>query len=551
MLSDSGQFDPKWSRENTLTIHALTDPDNLHPCNGNSALRSEILQLTQLFLVINRYGTALEPGVITKLPDLLKDGKTYQYRLREGVYWPDGSKITTEDVIFTCKVNASGLAENTATLPYWSRVNQVTAVDSNVFSISMDTIRINDVAFLASFPILQRRFYDPTNTLGRFEDGLMSKMGSEKLKNDSSVQAYFERFNKSGIGTDPAKMHCTGLYKVKEWSNGQYIILDKRSTKHKRHGKAMTTGMGSEDRSGPEKIIYRFNRDENTVLIGLHNQTYDLSGSISSGAFKQATKDEAILKNYRLVLSPTFNYSYLCFNERPETSNRYAYFSDIQTRKAFATGVPIDDIIRLVYGEEASDVPKMASYISPLKPEYDSSLAPVEFDLKKTMDALENAGWKDLDRDGKLERRSNDGKTIKFEPELLYLNASPDWKAIAELITVSMFKCGIILKPVAVDPATFNKRARNHDFDLLLGSWSGNSLPEDPSQLWSTKSWSDNGSNYSGFGNSSTDSIIDIINKSSDEQQRKISCISLQRAIHENQPYVFLYNSMRRMIIHK
>ncbi|MFM7727954.1 MAG: ABC transporter substrate-binding protein, partial [Flavobacteriales bacterium] len=186
-----------------------------------------------------------------------------------------------------------------------------------------------------------------------------------------------------------------------------------------------------------------------------------------------------------------------------------------------------------------------------LKSDCDSTLHPAEYDFAKGGKLLAKAGWTDKNQNGLLDCREGNGTFTEFEPELLYLNASPDWQSIAELITASAAKVGIRIKAVAVDPVTFSTRAKNHDFDILLGSWGGNALPEDPTQLWGTESWNSNGSNYSGFGNSRTDSLIATVVQSPTDNQRRSASIELQKSIQDEQPYVFLYNAMRRMIIHK
>ncbi|MBK7853583.1 MAG: hypothetical protein IPJ79_00495 [Bacteroidetes bacterium] len=48
---DAPYFKPEWSKENTLVYHVIAEADNLHPTNGTSYMRSEIMLYTQKFLV--------------------------------------------------------------------------------------------------------------------------------------------------------------------------------------------------------------------------------------------------------------------------------------------------------------------------------------------------------------------------------------------------------------------------------------------------------------------------------------------------------------------
>jgi peptide/nickel transport system substrate-binding protein len=122
---------------------------------------------------------------------------------------------------------------------------------------------------------------------------------------------------------------------------------------------------------------------------------------------------------------------------------------------------------------------------------------------------------------------------------------------MAGVIADALAKAGIRIRPVAVEQHVFLEKAKTHDFDLLLGSWGGSALPEDYSQLWSTASWTSNGSNYSGFGDVTSDSLIAAINTTTNDSIRLKLSHRLQQLIYDDQPYVFLYTSLRRNIIHK
>ena len=86
---------------------------------------------------------------------------------------------------------------------------------------------------------------------------------------------------------------------------------------------------------------------------------------------------------------------------------------------------------------------------------------------------------------------------------------------------------------------------------MMMGSWSGSCLPEDYTQLWHTTSWSNNGSNYPGFGNEASDALIDSIKTTLDEEKRSPMVKRLQKMIYDDQPFVFIYTNIRRGILHK
>ena len=134
--------------------------------------------------------------------------------------------------------------------------------------------------------------------------------------------------------------------------------------------------------------------------------------------------------------------------------------------------------------------------------------------------------------------------------ELCYIPATDHDCDIRKLL-VTMAKAGVRINPVGMDLKLFLEKAKAHDFDLMLGNWGGTELPEDYTQLWHSSSWINHGSNYSGFGNAFTDAIIDSIKYELNDSLREKLSHKLQSAIYNDHPYIFLYSSLRRNIIHK
>ena len=122
---------------------------------------------------------------------------------------------------------------------------------------------------------------------------------------------------------------------------------------------------------------------------------------------------------------------------------------------------------------------------------------------------------------------------------------------MATITAEQMLKAGVKALPVPLDVKVFIEKAKTHDFDMIMGSWSGSCLPEDYTQLWHTSSWSNGGSNYSGFGNAASDALIDSIKVTLDENLRIPMVKRLQKMIYDDQPFVFIYTNLRRAILHK
>jgi ABC-type transport system substrate-binding protein len=70
-------------------------------------------------------------------------------------------------------------------------------------------------------------------------------------------------------------------------------------------------------------------------------------------------------------------------------------------------------------------------------------------------------------------------------------------------------------------------------------------------QLWHTESWANKGSNFTGFGDAQSDSLIILANTSLDKEKHIAALKALQKKIYDDQPYVFLYSRERKVLIHK
>lgn len=545
-IEDERSMRDDWSKDNTVVVHTISDPDNLHPTNGNSAPRSEIMLLTQRSVLYTDYeNQSMIPGLVKKSPIALEDGLTYIYELKTGPKWDDGTPFTIDDILFTAKAYMCPLVNDPAVKTYWKNLKDIEIDGGNpsLFKVIMKTKNIQNAFWFGSFGVLQRKFHDPNNILANYSISQFSDT-SFKTTGDTILMNWANEFNSDKYGRDPKFLNGLGMYRVEKWESGQFITLIKK----KDHW--TENSIDYHEHSYPDKIIFKINKDDNSQQLEFKNQNFDVSTNISMSSFLALNENEMFKKNYSSYLSPTFNYTYIGMNQRPQSMNRKQLFTDKETRRAIALSVPIDKITKLIYGQYSDQCRQMITNVSPLKKEFNSSLKPLEVDLKAANKLLAEANWKDSDNDGILDKVI-DGDKINFEADLNYLNTSPDWRDMALLISEELKKIGIKINPVPMELKLFIEKAKSHDFDMMLGSWAGGSFSEDFTQLWHTNNWTNHGSNYCGFGNSTSDALIDSIRLEINLPRRDSLSRLFQTIIYEDQPYVFLYTSMRRNIIHR
>lgn len=546
IFEDAPEVQPFWSKKNTIIYHVISEPDNLHPTNGISSPRSEIFQyIHRTLLYIDFSNQSIKPGLVKSLPEISADGLNYTYFLRENIFWDDGSALSIEDIEFTAKAFKCPLTNNPAVKLYWENIENIISypTEPGKFTIIMKKKHIQNTSFLTGFAVLERSFYDPDNLLSSYT---LNQLGDTAFKADadSSLNSWANEFNDDKYGRDPLKMNGLGMYNVTQWIAGQSITL----TRKLNHWSHRSTGY--HEVSYPKKIIFKLNKDESSQILEFRSQAMDLSINLSIGSFLQLNTNEEFQKNYNLSMMPTFNYTYICFNMKPDGEKHKKIFDDVRVRRALAMLTPVENITRFIYKQYSEQCYRVISNVSPLKKEFNSDLKAIPYDINSAEKLLSEAGWNDTNGDGILDKII-DGKKTSLTADLNYLTTAPEWKSIALLTMESFAKAGISINPVAMDLKIFLEKAKGHDFDLMLGSWSGTGLPEDYTQLWHSSSWINHGSNYSGFGNIFSDILIDSLKYELNESKRFELSHKLQKEIYNQQPYIFLYSSLRRNVIHK
>lgn len=532
-----------WSKENVVIVHTIADPDDMHPTNGTTAIRAELNLYTQQFLTQTDLRSAkLRAGLCKSLPEVSSNGLEFTYELRDEPQWDSGETLTVDDIIFTVKASKCALINNPAAKSYWESVKDIIPVPNNSrrFKVIMKQPYIQNVAFWSDYPVMQAKYHDPENillhyTIAQFNDSTFDASANKDLVK------WAENFNDPKYGHDINFLNGLGMYKITGWEPGQSIIL----TRKENHWTKKSPNYF--ESSYPEKIIYKINRDATAQMLEFKSQSMDASGYIGNKTLFDLQADGKFNKNYHSRFIPTYAFAYLAMNIRPDGVQHHKLFNDKKVRRAMALLTPCDNIIKIVNKGVNRRIPGPVSF---LKPDFNDQLQVIQFNIKQASELLDETGWKDSDGDN-IRDKTIDGEKIKLEFNLNYLTTQVEWKDMAMMIAEAMSKAGVKVNLAPMDQTVLFTNARNHDFDMMMGSFANNALPEDFTQVWHTQSWITNGSNYSGFGDSKSDALIDSIKITLNDSERNEMTRRLQSIIYDEQPFVFLYNSVRRNILHK
>lgn len=527
---------------NNVVIAINYSPEGLHPTNTNSSAASFICTYTQRTLINTDLKTEeYFSSILTCLPQPDSSGLIYTYEIKEGVYWDNGEPLTVEDVIFSTKLLVCPLTDNSDVRPIYNAiVEDVIPDDTNPrkFYLICKSRHICNIDVFSEMYLQQKSHWDPNGVLN---DLTFKTINGTTFKSKESWDDWFTRYNDADNSYIPENLVGLGPYQVTAFEKDNYILLEKKKN---------WWGSKFDDpysEANPEKIIFKIITDNSAVYLGIKNQEIDYAQS-AGGVSKliRLRRLDYFNENYHSEFISRYSYNYIGLNMRPDGIKQKPLFTDVRVRKALAYLVPVDELIEVLSYGKAS---RQASIVSPLKESCDTTLAFIPFDIEKAKQLLKEAGWEDTDGDNIVDKKIN-GKTVPLSFKLNYPGEGGGSEMVL-IIKDAMKSAGVELIPNPMDFNTLYKNASDHTFDAMLGGWLAGSTYSDPTQLWSTESWTNKGSNFTGFGNAYSDSLLVAVNTTLDPEGHLEAYRKFQKLVYDEQPYIFLYSGMMPAVVHK
>jgi len=210
-------------------------------------------------------------------------------------------------------------------------------------------------------------------------------------------------------------------------------------------------------------------------------------------------------------------------------------FAEASVRRALTMAMDRKLIIETLWGPYA----RLA--VSPIVHDvwaFDKDLEPWPYDPDRAREILADAGWKDTDGDGILDR---DGKPFAFD---LMTNQGNQARIDATvMIQEQLRKVGIEAHPRVVEFNSMMGRLIGRDFEAAFSAWG---MPTTLEMRYAFHtSEIDGGDNFSGYSNPEVDRLIDRMEAMSNIADAKPILIRLQEIIHQDQPMTFLWESQR------
>ncbi len=471
---------------NTFVEASIGDARRLNPVIANDGASGTIND--QVFNGLVKYDKDIKlVGDLAKSWEISNGGKTITFYLRNGVKWHDGMEFTADDCLFTYQK----LIDPNVVTPYSSSYTDVSKAE---------------IVSKYVFRVTYKEPFSPA--LESWAMGMIPK----HLLEGKDINT--DQFNRNPVGTGP--------YKFKEWSSGQKIVLDANDDYF-------------EGRPNIDQFIYRIIPDSSTMFQELLSGGVDMM-SLNPLQYLRKSETRRIKENYVKFRYPANAFTYMGYNLRNPL------FSEIKVRQALSYAINRQGIIDGILLGLGRPCTGPFSYVSWA---YNPNAKSYTYDPDQARRMLAEAGWKDLNRDGILEK---DGKPFRFT--IMTNQGNTERIRTAEIIQQNMKALGIDVNIRVMEWQAFLEQIDKRSFDAIILGWS---MGRDPDiyDIWHSSKTKKGEYNFIGYHNAEVDRLLVDGRRTFDMEQRKKIYYRIHAILAEEQPYAFLYVPDATPIVHK
>ena len=410
------------------------------------------------------------------------DRLTQTFHLRRGVKFHDGSDLTAKDVIAVFetmmdgKHPTEGLRADFLGLESWKAIDDFTV---ELKWKQAERLSLRQVAKLPIYP-------------------------AKSLEGDWAAIS----LARTPIGTGP--------FRFDAWKPGEQLTL--------KRFEGWWNG-----RPHLQQVTFRFVKDHTLATALFERGEFDLMTSIQPTVWRgiEATepKNAWAWSGYRRLRAPDNSYSFVAWNEA------VPFFADVRVRRALAMAYPSELVSKGV--DLGLELPTTCPWFVGSN-KCDPEVKTLPFDPVKGRALLEEAGFKDTDGDGIVER---DGRPLRFH--FLLPATSVRLGKLVPLLQESFKTMGVDLIPERVDAAMMNARMEKRDFEATSRLWTEFDVEQDQFQIFHS-SQIDAGSNYVRYSSIDADRILEQLRTETDPGKRLELERALHRRLYQDQPYLFM-----------
>lgn len=487
----------------------------------------------------------LKPLLIKNLPSVreVKDGAyagmlAYDFEILDEAKWDNGSPVTGKDVEFSLKIIFHPGLPTEVYRGYFEQLRglEVDAANPKKFTAYFNQYYMLMLDGICGVPIYPAYNYDPNNALANIPlSDFLDKTKTAQLTANPAAQAFAASFQEPKFANDKNFVSGSGPYRLESTDGEQGTTLIK---KENWWGDAAVQ-KNSLLAAFPGKLVYKIVLDDAAIENLLKNENLDVVTNIIPDKFLDMQKNLEMTAKYDFKTLGSSQYSRWQFNMRSPK------LEDKRIRQALAHVVDYDYIVNTALQGLAQ---RLVGPINPAKAFYAKNLPLYDYNIEKAKSLLAEAGWKDTDGNGIVD------KVLKGKKTDLTLDLMAGTKAkVNELTALSIQetaqRAGVKINIVPVDIQRLSEDTKKGNFETALYAAALHPGLVELYQGFHSNSLAPKGDNRSGF--TKADSIIVAIRTTENEAIRNALYVKAQEIIREEVPEAYLYAPLQRIVVAK
>jgi peptide/nickel transport system substrate-binding protein len=432
-----------------------------------------------------------EAGISHFVPGLAEswevsdDGLVWTFKIREGVKFHDGTPCTAEDVAWSLNWTIENEIETFSF--YLANFSEIVALDPTTLQVSLSDPVGNMEYLLMYVWILPRSVWE-----GKTADEIQE----------------FEDLS-AGIGTGP--------YKLVDWVEGEYLILEAN--------KDYWGGAPALDR-----VVWQEYATEDAAVQALIAGEIDAiaADTIPSTAIQTLQDTE----NTEVPIMKSTSIDELIINSH-ENGTQPASLNDPAVRLAIAYGIDKQQIVNVAYLGHAE--PATVVIPTSMGDWHNSDVQDIPFNPEEGARILEEAGYKDSDRDGV--REDKQGNPLEYR---LYGTDDATPVRILEIISDGLAQMGISAPPTPMDEDSLIGLYPDYDFDMIYWGWGLDPDPDFAMLIFTCDQREEGGWNDSGYCNEDFETMYQQQAVTVDHEARRKLIWDMEKKLFDERPYIVL-----------
>jgi peptide/nickel transport system substrate-binding protein len=494
------------NERNNVIVGISSDVQTFNPLYAFSLNEGNIDDLLFLPLVVHGWdttsGSLTTSGMLAKKWEWSKDSSSITIYLRDDVYWSDGIKVTSADVVFSFDAYSDPAVQS-----------RLYGSFEHFYTDSLNHIDIKKTFNVISPSEIKINFLP--NTVATIYDIDFPIIPEHALDKIPRKEFPTDQFNFNPV-TD-------GPFLLSEWKKTQSITL-KGNTKSFLYNSQNIHG-----------IIFKIVPDYYSRITQLKTGEVNVITDVKPYDMQSLKTDNKI----KLINTKGRFYDYVGWNNIDAVAYKKngkivpnKLFGSAEVRRALSYAINRKEILEqyLVNYGQLSTGP-----VSPIfKSAIDTSLKTYDYDPAKARTLLANEGWGQDNGDGIMKKG-----TLKFSFTLTVPSGNPLRSYAAEIIKHDLEVIGIEVNIENMEMGEFIQSLQAKKLDAWISGWSIQ-IPPDLKTFW----FSDLKTtpfNFPGYQDKQTDKLLEEFGGRISQETKNDLYKKIQKIIHNDEPVTFLY----------